>query len=86
MDLNCIIVNQKEVKAMPKKPRMTLDDVLADMRAHGMSMGKSSLITCLKAGIFPFAHIIGEPSGKTNFLIMRRDYEKWAEEYLYYLE
>ncbi len=67
---------------MQKSPRMTLDDVLADMRAHGMSMGKPALITCLREGIFPFAHIIGEPSGKTNFLIMRRDYDAWAEEYL----
>lgn len=67
---------------MAISPRMTLDDVLADMRAHGMSMGKAALITCLKEGIFPFAHIIGEPGGKTNFLIMRRDYDAWAEEYL----
>lgn len=68
---------------MPKKPRMTLDDVLADMRAHGMSMTKDVLSECLKQNIFPFAHIIGiSPTGRANFLIMRRDYEAWAEEYL----
>ena len=69
---------------MSKKPRMTLDDVLSDMRAHGMGMDKRVLSQCLKEGIFPFAKILGiGPTGKANFLIMRRDYEIWAQEYLY---
>lgn len=68
---------------MPKSPRMTIDDVLNDMRAHGMSIGKQTLCHCLREGIFPFAHIIGTgPTGRTDFLIMRKDYEQWAEEYL----
>ena len=34
-------------------------------------------------GVFPFAHVIGIcPTGKVNFLIMRRDYEQWSKEYL----
>lgn len=65
------------------KPRMTLDDVLADMRAHGMHMGKQTLMECLRSGIFPFATILGTgPTGRINFLIMRKDYDKWANEYL----
>lgn len=65
------------------KPRMTLDDVLADIRAHGMPMGKQKLIECLRTGIFPFATILGAgPTGRINFLIMRKDYDKWADEYL----
>ena len=68
---------------MPK-PRMTLDDVLSDMRAHGMPIEKRTLSECLKQGVFPFATVLGiSPTGRANFLIMRRDYEKWAEEYLY---
>ena len=64
-------------------PRMTLDEVLADMRAHGMSMSKDMLAECLKQGIFPFAHVVGiSATGRANFLIMRRDYWKWAAEYL----
>lgn len=68
---------------MPNKPRMTLDDVLEDMRAHGMAVGKGELSNCLKNGMFPFAHItsIG-PTGRVTFLIMRKDYNAWAEEYL----
>lgn len=66
------------------KPRMTLDDVLADMRSHGMPMEKGVLSRCLKDGIFPFAHILSVgPTGRTSFLIMRRDYNEWAREYLY---
>ena len=68
---------------MPKTPRMTLDDVLEDMRAHGMPMEKRSLSQCLKDGIFPFGTVIKTgPTGRTTFLIMRRDYDKWAKEYL----
>jgi len=70
-----------------KKPRMTLDDVLADMRAHGMTMEKKVLSECLKREVFPFATILKTgPTGRTTFLIMRRDYEKWAAEYLCYPE
>lgn len=65
------------------KPRMTLDDVLADMRAHGMPMGKQTLMECLRTGVFPFATILGAgPTGRINFLIMRKDYDRWAAEYL----
>lgn len=68
---------------MSKSPRMTLDDVLDDMRAHGMSIGKPALIRCLKDGVFPFAHIISTgPTGRTDYLIMRKDYDAWADEYL----
>lgn len=66
------------------KPRMTLDDVLADMRAHGMPMEKGVLSECLKKGVFPFATVLGTgPTGRAHFLIMRRDYDKWADEYLH---
>lgn len=68
---------------MPKSPRMTTDDVLADMRAHGMSISKPTLITCIRDGVFPFAHIIGSgPTGRANILILRKDYEAWADKYL----
>lgn len=67
-----------------RKPRMTLDDVLVDMRANGMPMQKQVLSECLKQGIFPFARVIGTgPTGRAIFLIMRRDYENWAKEYLH---
>lgn len=68
---------------MPKSPRMTLDEILDDMRLNGMSMGKDLLIACLRDGVFPFAHIVVNSNGRANHLIMRKDYEAWAEDYLY---
>jgi len=52
---------------MPKSPRMTLDDVLDDMRINGMSMGKDLLIACLREGVFPFAHVIVNGNGRANY-------------------
>lgn len=43
---------------MSKSPRMTLDDVIEDMRSRGMPMNKANLSHCLQEGIFPFAHIL----------------------------
>ena len=40
------------MKETTKKPRMTLDDVLEDMRQHGMPMQKQVLSECLKKGVF----------------------------------
>ena len=64
-------------------PRMTLDDVAKDMRSYGMSIDKNVLSHCLREGVFPFARIvsIGE-TGRVTFIIMRKDYEDWAKEYL----
>ena len=68
---------------MPKSPRMTLDDVLEDMRANGMKIGKDVLSNCLKLGIFPFGHVVSvSANGQSTFLIMRKDYDDWAKEYL----
>lgn len=53
---------------MQKNPRMTLDDVLEDMRSHGMSMAKDVLSQCLRQGVFPFATVLGvSPTGKAKF-------------------
>ena len=66
-----------------KKPRMTLDDVLLDMRELGMKMNKKHISQCMKDGTFPFGKVISVgPTGRTTFLIMRKDYERWANEFL----
>ena len=65
------------------KPRMTLEDVCQDMRSRGQPMDKGTLSRGLKQGIFPFGIVQNTgKSGRTTFLIWRRDYEKWAAEYL----
>lgn len=64
-------------------PRMTLKEVMEDMKDRGLPMTPKTISECLVSGALPFAHIIGTgDSGRTTFLIFRRDYEKWAEEYL----
>lgn len=70
--------------AIANNPRMTIDDVAKDMRANGMPIEKGMLSQCMKEGIFPFAHVISvSETGRTTFLIMRKDYEDWAKDYLY---
>lgn len=67
------------------KARMTLDDVLEDMREHGMKIGKRALSDGLKSGLFPFARILNVgAAGRTTFLIFRKDYEAWAREFIYF--
>lgn len=60
--------------------RMTLDDVLADMRSRGMPIGKKSLCDGMRGGMFPFAKVLSiGPTGRTTHLILRPAYEEWAE-------
>lgn len=61
---------------MPR-PRMTLDDVLTEMQKYGMSMSKTTLVKCIRQGVFPFAHTLDG-----TCVIMRKDFEDWVAEYL----
>lgn len=66
-----------------KKARMTLSEVLTEMRARGLSIGQATLADMIEAGKVPFATMIGYgDSGRRSFLIMRKDFERWADEYL----
>lgn len=68
---------------MPTKPRMALRDVCADMRLRGMSMSAKSLSDGIYAGAFPFGTILStSETGVRNILILRKDYEAWADKYL----
>lgn len=58
-------------------PRMILNDVLTEMRKHGMSMSKTTLVEGIRQGVFPFAHNLDG-----TCVIMRKDFEDWAAEYL----
>lgn len=64
-------------------PRMTVEDVSKDLRARGMPMSKDTVSNSIKSGAFPFAKIINVgKTGRTTFLILRKDYEAWADEYI----
>lgn len=59
--------------------RMTLAEVVADMRRRGMKIKESTVSDGIASGIFPFGSILGiSPTGRRNFLILRRDYEDWV--------
>lgn len=66
-----------------KKPRMTLSEVLTEMRARGLSIGQATLADMIEEGKVPFATLIGYgDAGRRSFLILRADFEEWADKYL----
>ena len=66
-----------------KQPRMTLEDVRAEMRARGLHIGQATLADMIEAGKVPFATMIGYgPTGRRSFLVLRADFEEWAKKYL----
>lgn len=68
---------------MDKKPRMTLAEVLGEMREHGMSIGQGVLSDGIENGTFPFGRVMSTgKTGRRRFLILRKDFEAWAEQYL----
>lgn len=68
---------------MQNSPRMTVADVMKDMRSRGLPMNPKTISECLKTGALPFGHVLNVgDSGRTTFLIFRKDYEAWADEYL----
>lgn len=65
------------------KPRMTLNEVLAQMRKRGMAMGQETLSNGIADGTFPFGKVVSiGKTGRRNFLILRADFERWAKTYL----
>lgn len=65
------------------KPKMTTAEVMQDMRRRNFSITYYSLIDGAEAGIFPFVRVLGEgKTGRKNLLILRREYEQWADEFL----
>lgn len=63
--------------------RMTVEDVSKDLGRRGMPMSKDMVCNSIRAGAFPFAKIINTgKTGRSTFLILRKDYEDWADEYL----
>lgn len=63
--------------------RMTLNEVLADLRSRGFSIGVKTLSDGIQQGAFPFGRVVSvSEHGIRNILILRKDYESWADEYV----
>ena len=65
------------------KAMMTLKDVADDMRSRGCSLALRTIADRIEDGTFPFGKITSTGnSGRRTFIIFRKDYESWADEYL----
>ena len=62
-------------------PRMTKKEILDEMRKYGMSISDSILYEGIKQGVFPFGKYV-EAFDTSAYIIMRKDFEDWAAEYL----
>lgn len=68
---------------MDVKPRMTIQEVCRDMRERGMPISPKSLSDGIQVGAFPFGKVLSvSGTGIRNILILRKDYEAWARDYL----
>lgn len=63
--------------------RMTVHQVMSDMRSRGIPIGQQSLIGGIERGAFPFGRVIsvGE-TGRRTLLIPAASYYSWADEHL----
>lgn len=65
-----------------QKPRMTIRDVCIDLRLRGAGMSQKAVSNCIADGIFPFGKVLSETNGRRHILILRKNYEAWADENL----
>lgn len=64
-----------------KKPKMTMNEVITDMRERGFAISQKRFKECVLQGVFPFATVF-DIGGQRRFFIFRKDYEAWANDYL----
>ena len=66
------------------KPKMTLEEACREMRKRGMRMSTKSLADWIAmCECHPFGKVLSVSStGVRNILILRHDFEAWAETYL----
>lgn len=65
-----------------QKPRMTIRDVCIDLRLRGAGMSQKAVSNCIADGTFPFGKVLSETNGRRHILILRKNYEDWADENL----
>lgn len=61
--------------------RMTMIEVMNDMRDCGFPISQKTLSDGMVAGVFPFGTLLSTgKTGRRTFMILRRDYETWKNE------
>lgn len=65
------------------KLQMNVNEVMADMRQHGMPMSPRKFNLMVDAGYLPFVKLLQvSAGGRRTQVIFRRDYEAWRDEKL----
>lgn len=63
-----------------KKIQMTVNEVMEDMRKHGLRMSPKKFNIMVDAGIFPFVNVLYvSDNGRRTQVIFRREYEAWRD-------
>jgi hypothetical protein len=75
------IINGGESMGKPR-PKMTINEVIGDMRERGFKISQQRFTQCAHQGVFPFVTLIQTSEDRQSFLIFRKNYEAWADEYL----
>jgi hypothetical protein len=75
------IINGGESMGKPR-PKMTINEVIGDMRERGFRISQQRFTKCAHQGVFPFVTLIQTSEDRQSFLIFRKNYEEWADEYL----
>jgi hypothetical protein len=75
------IINGGESMGKPR-PKMTINEVIGDMRERGFKISQQRFTQCAHQGVFPFVTLIQTSEDRQSFLIFRKNYEEWADEYL----
>lgn len=64
-----------------RNPKMTHKDVMEDLRSRGFPIGLAAISRNIQTGVFPFGTVVNKGvSGRVTTLILRSEYEKWADE------
>ena len=62
---------------------MNVAEVMNDMRRRGFKISYRTLASGIERDAYPFAMLISESkNGRRQFLILRKVYERWADENL----
>lgn len=65
------------------KEHMNVNEVMNDMREHGLRMSPGKFNLMVDAGMLPFVKVLRiSPNGRRTQVILRKDYEDWRKEKL----
>lgn len=66
-----------------EKFHMNVNEVMADMRQHGMRMSPKKFNLMVDAGLLPFVQVLAvSPGGRRTQIIPRKEYESWRNKEL----